>query len=204
LWELVELEVGEGMPIEAAVRWLKDGRIGLEFAHETRIDCDNESRAELLLQVIQRSFGGDADENASSAERRASDPDHRGEARHPLIWRGEIHAPGHSATVRLRNISGGGAQIEAATLPSAGTGLVLDLGKAGSIEATVTWSVGDQAGVRFHSPFDLAQLANVRPEVLPPRWEQPAYLKANSSSGSPWADGWNRMSLSDLEGYLKY
>src|SRR5687768_10931246 len=39
LWDLVELELGEGPGLEAAVRWIKGDSIGLEFAHETKLDC---------------------------------------------------------------------------------------------------------------------------------------------------------------------
>src|SRR5436189_3999651 len=40
LWERVDLLFDEGAEIECAVRWLRGDRGGLEFAHETRIDCD--------------------------------------------------------------------------------------------------------------------------------------------------------------------
>ena len=208
LWDLVELELGEGMTVEAAVRWLKCDRIGLEFAHETRIDCDSESHADLLLQVIRRSFPDSQGIKGIVADAPPTQPsqDDRGlraDARHPLIWKGEIHTVEGSETVRLRNISSGGALIEAALVPRAGTEVLLDLGKAGSLNATVTWAVGDQAGLHFHLPFDVAQLAKARPEVVPPRWHQPDYLKDDAAAGSPWDDGWNRMSLTDLEGYLK-
>src|SRR6185503_9491599 len=56
LWERVDLMFAEGAEIECAVRWLRDDRIGLEFAHETRIDCDPEQRDALLLEVLRRSF----------------------------------------------------------------------------------------------------------------------------------------------------
>ena len=56
LWDIVELQLGEGSGLHGAVRWIKGDSIGLEFAHETRIECDREQRAELLLAVIQRSF----------------------------------------------------------------------------------------------------------------------------------------------------
>ena len=49
----VELDLGEDGSIECAVRWLRDDRIGLEFAHETQIDCAPKQRAALLLDVIR-------------------------------------------------------------------------------------------------------------------------------------------------------
>ncbi len=56
LWERVDLILAEGAEIECAVRWIRGDRVGLEFAHETRIDCDPEARDTLLLDVIHRSF----------------------------------------------------------------------------------------------------------------------------------------------------
>ena len=56
LWERVDLIFGEGAEIECAVRWIRDDRVGLEFAHETRIDCDPQARDALLREVIHRSF----------------------------------------------------------------------------------------------------------------------------------------------------
>jgi len=38
------------------VRWLRDDRMGLEFAHETKIECAPQVRNALLLEVIRRSF----------------------------------------------------------------------------------------------------------------------------------------------------
>ena len=54
LWDMVEIELGEGYALECAVRWLRDGCIGLEFAHETQIECAPDERAAVLLEVIQR------------------------------------------------------------------------------------------------------------------------------------------------------
>lgn len=51
LWDTVELVLGDegaASEIECAVRWKRGGRLGLEFAHETRVDCDPETLDELL------------------------------------------------------------------------------------------------------------------------------------------------------------
>ena len=56
LWDHVHLVLGEGAGVECAVRWIKDDRVGLEFAHETRIDCDEDTHDELLLAVIRKTF----------------------------------------------------------------------------------------------------------------------------------------------------
>jgi hypothetical protein len=118
LWDRVDLYLGEGSPIECAVRWLRKNRIGLEFAHETRIECDADQRDALLLDVIRRSFPDlvatvpmvmPEPEPDLDAPAGAADASRRGETRHPLIWNGSILWQHDTHTVRLRNISASGA-----------------------------------------------------------------------------------------------
>src|SRR5688572_3075475 len=102
LWERVDLIFAEGAEIECAVRWIREDRVGLEFAHETRIDCDPEARDALLLDVIHRSFPDVAlaprGEPIHAAEPALQEEDddavansRRTERRHPLVWMGEIY-----------------------------------------------------------------------------------------------------------------
>ena len=56
LWDHVGLVLGGEDEIDCAVRWIKGDKIGLEFAHETRLDCNEEMRDELLRAVIRKSF----------------------------------------------------------------------------------------------------------------------------------------------------
>jgi hypothetical protein len=217
LWDRVDLHLADEGVIECAVRWLKDGRVGLEFAHETRLECSADEQAVLLREVIARSFPDleyEAREStatrAAQAPSRAAAPqenDHRRQRRHPLIWCGTLHHDFQSTPVRLRNISATGALVECTAPIQVGSEPLLDLGEAGTIFSTVTWLVGDQVGLRFEQPFDLTQLARSKPEIAPARWERPAYLKSARSADSPWADEWRRMSIGDLrdelEGFMK-
>ncbi len=212
LWDIVELQLGEGPGLQGAVRWIKGDSVGLEFAHETRIECDREQRAELLLAVIQRSFPDEVrleelhpEEGREEVE---EDLGKRDEKRHPLIWKGEIHYAHDSNPVRLRNISSGGALVDVAVDYPPGAQVMLDLGDAGQHFTTVQWVCGDQAGLRFVSPFDIACLANARPDVMPHSWNVPAFLNPDDEElDSPWSSHWSRSSIeevrSDLEGYLK-
>jgi hypothetical protein len=214
LWDRIDLHLGENGTIESAVRWIKNDRIGLEFAHETKIDCSREERAQLLTDVIGRSFPDLAIEVAVPApeqqrEDSAARDDHRrGEPRHPLIWSGTAHFNHQSAPVRLRNISATGALIESSLALPEGAEMLLDLNEAGSIFATVSWALGDQAGLRFNDRYDMKQLARAKPELASVNWESPAYLVAGDQGSSAWAKEWGRASLSDLkadlEGYLKH
>ena len=212
LWDMVELRLGDGPGLEGAVRWIKSGSIGLEFAHETKIECDPKQRAELLLAVIQRSFPDDevrldAPLVEEAPEVEEEDLGNRDEKRHPLIWKGEIHYAHDSNPVRLRNVSAGGALIDVAVDYPLGAEVMLDLGDAGQFVTTVQWVCGDQAGLRFVQPFDIACLANARPDVLPHSWTVPSFLTNEADDDSPWHEKWGRSSIeeirTDLEGYLK-
>jgi hypothetical protein len=220
LWERVDLIFGEGAEIECAVRWLRDDRVGLEFAHETQIDCDAETRDALLLDVIRRSFG-DATismakpdrESVGAAPAPIEEEDdavansRRTERRHPLVWLGQVLFNHGSEKVRLRNISENGALIECPISYPLGAEIYLDLGDAGQHFATVSWSCGDKAGLRFKEPFDLKLLSKSKPELAPAMMTRPGPGQIYADQDNPWADGWNRQSIDeireDLEGYLK-
>jgi hypothetical protein len=136
LWERIDLILAEGSEIECAVRWLRDDRIGLEFAHETRIDCDADARDRLLLDVIQRSFPDVQVRSESAAgvveeKPQTDDSSRRTERRHPLIWMGSVLYNHDCERVRLRNISEHGALIESPVTYPEGAEVLLDLGDGG-------------------------------------------------------------------------
>jgi hypothetical protein len=215
LWDVIELEFGDGYVLEASVRWLKGNFAGLEFAHETKLECSPAERAELLLDVIQRSFP-DQEISIEEPQEAAAEPEaepepedlgNRDEKRHPLIWMGEIHYAHDSNPVRLRNVSPGGALLEVQTDYPLNAEVLLDMGDAGQFFATVRWACGDQVGLRFVKPFDLHCLARARPDVAPQSWTLPDFLGREAEADTPWHAKWQRSSIeelrSDLEGYLK-
>ena len=211
LWDRVDLHLGEDGVIECAVRWLRDNRVGLEFAHETRLECSADEQAALLRDTIHRSFPEIEFETTDDAAPPVSVPpptnDGRRARRHPLIWSGVLHHDYQSTQVRLRNVSSSGALIECEDAVRVGAEPLLDLGEAGTIFATVTWRVGDQAGLRFQQPFDVTQLARAKPQVALKKWKAPDYLKSGPAAETPWAEEWGRMSLGELrdelEGFMK-
>lgn len=215
LWDNVHLVLGEGNAIECAVRWIRRDRFGLEFAHETQIHCDREERDALLLNVIHRSFPDVSIDRplpeapaASPVEaEEPSDEIRRSEDRHPLIWMADVHFNHDTSRVRLRNISAHGALIEGESCYPVGATLLLDLAEAGQYFALVTWSRGPQAGLSFERPFDVSQLAEMKPTVMPKRWARPTFLRTVTEPDSPWAQQWQRASLeelkAELEGYMK-
>ena len=213
LWEMVELRFGEGPGLEAAVVWIKSGCIGLEFAHETKLDCSPEQRDALLLEVIQRSFPDEIrleqpELLLGEDECEEEDLGARDTKRHPLIWKGEILYAHDVNPVRIRNVSAGGALVDIAVDYPLGAEVLLDLGDAGQYFVTVQWVCGDQAGLRFVQPFDMACLANARPDVTPQSWNVPTFLDREEGDDSAWDERWGRISIAEmrneLEGYLKH
>lgn len=209
LWDRIDLHLGQHGTIECRVCWLRDDRIGLEFAHETRLDWPSDDVATVLRHVIERTFPHIAfpareqqraleDEPVGSQ----TDDEHRSTARHPLIWSGMLYHDYQSTKVRLRNISRTGAMLETREKVRVGAQPLLELSDAVSISATVEWAVGDQLGLRFHSPFDLNLLAEARPTVASNEWTPPSYLRLASDQSSGSDDRWNRLSLADLQNQL--
>lgn len=205
LWDHVTLVLGEGGEIDCAVRWIKGNMIGLEFAHETLIDCDKEARDDVLRSVIQKSFPGVAVIALEYPKRRADDdaevdPDsvkRRQADRHPLIWHGVIyyndsHDYG-AEPVRLRNISVTGALVQCGNPLSEGETVYLDLRTAGRHAATVMWTRGDQSGLQFHEIFDIHSLSQSRPQIAPSTGAEEAF-----GNQEPWAPGWHRATIEQL------
>ena len=207
LWDRVDLHLGNHGTIECAVRWIRDGRLGLEFAHETQLNGPSDQMAVVLRHVIERTFPHIAFPQSEQEESAAPQPERNDESRvasrHPLIWNGTLHHDYQSSDVRVRNISSTGAMIETSATVRVGTEPLLELSEAVAISATVEWAVGDQVGLRFHSPFDMDLLAESRPSVASANWEPPAYLDADAKGD----DRWGRLSIvqlrQELEGFLK-
>ena len=213
LYDRVELSLGEGMPLDCAVLWLKGDRIGLEFAHETVIGASQSDREGLLRAVLRRSFPDYQPPTRAASEDELDQPadelpdpsaqSRRGERRHPLIWSGLLHVDHDSHKVRLRNISATGALIEGAGQIREGAELLLDLGNDLTLFARLLWVRGDQAGLAFDTPFAIERLAEAKPEVASHRWTPPSFLDGAARGHDPW----NRASVDELrdslEGFLK-
>src|SRR5205809_3048740 len=202
LWDHVELVLDEDGELDCAVRWIKGDDIGLEFAHETRLECDKDARDELLRAVIRKSFPDLAEISFEYAKRRADDDPEidydsvkrRQADRHPLVWNGVIYyADSHdyeAEPVRLRNISVTGALVQSGNPLPEGETIYLDLKGAGRYAATVKWTHGDQSGLEFQELFDIHRLSDSRPEVTSRR--------AETGDGEPWAPNWRRSTVEHI------
>lgn len=206
LWDEVHLHLGDEDSLECAVCWIRDDRLGLEFAHETRLDCSPGKQADLLREVVIRNFPDIEFNPPEDVPPATNEPEQRLTHRHPFIWSASLHFDHESTPVRLRNISETGAMIQGEfALPIGGQPL-LDFGEAGSAFGTVAWTFGDQAGLKFDQPYDLSLLARSRPAVAEAERNVPSYVDCEQK-GEPWAEHWDRLSPSDLkaelEGFLK-
>jgi hypothetical protein len=190
----IEPRIGEQLDIQFSgdnrtrciVRWIREGRIGLEFVNET-IFWETGGPG----PVFHYEKGAqEAPERAEQVER---------EPRQKLLRAGTLYWSGISIPVRLRNISGRGARVESARELRSGAEVELDLGGGNFQVAEVRWSKGGQVGLRFAEAFDMDALAPACHAEQPPELLKPAYLETELQPDSPWAARYERLSLTDLK-----
>ncbi|HEY0112722.1 MAG TPA: PilZ domain-containing protein [Allosphingosinicella sp.] len=192
--------IGEKLDIEftpqnrtrCVVRWIREGRIGLEFAEETIFWESGPGQSGAVFKYE----GATAEAQREAPVRPAVDR----EPRQALLRAGTLYWSGISIPVRLRNISSGGARIDSERQLQPGSEVELDLGEAGFQMAEVRWSKDGQVGLRFAIDFDLDSLA-VRSQTgeRPPEILKPAYLETETRPDSPWAARFERLTMTDLK-----
>jgi hypothetical protein len=186
--EKIDLLFTEKNKTKCVVRWMREGRIGVEFVNETIFWDGAQTNGPVF-----RYEGEDKTGPRAVADR---------EARQTLLRSGTLYWSGISIPVRLRNISAGGAQLEAPREFKPGVEVELDLGDAGFQYAEVRWAKDGQIGLRFAAEFDLDSLAPQPAHVseAPQPVLKPAYLETETQPDSPWAARFERLKLSDLLG----
>ena len=167
------------------VRWVREGRVGLEFVDETILWTSDRSGGPVFKPEKPQTPAVHA-----VAER---------EPRQRLLRAGTLYWSGISIPVRLRNISGHGAQVESGRELCPGSEVELDLGEAGFQIAEVRWSKDGQVGLKFAQTFDIESLAPSQLAERPPEVLKPAYLETELQPDSPWAARFERLSLTDLK-----
>jgi hypothetical protein len=193
----IEPRIGEKIDIlftpdnktKSVVRWVREGRVGIEFLEETIFwETGASFRYEPATPQQQ------ADDEAEAA--------HAYQLREPrqrLLRSGTLHWGNVSIPVRLRNISGGGAQLESERMLQPGSEVELDLGEGGCKSAEIRWSSDGQVGLRFFDDFDFEALAaQAQPTERPPEMLKPAWLETELDPDSPWAARFERLTLTEL------
>lgn len=182
----IDLRFADCNRTSCLVRWVRSGRIGLEFARETLIIGASGAGE----RIVGGRREGERPTLAVKSERAP---------RHGLILRGELHWAEGSMPVRLRNISIEGAMLEGVRdLPPA-CQIVLEMPGGIAAAGEVRWCRSRQIGLRFEGPFDLEALA--RPaEDEPARadYVKPDYLKSDGAADSPWSARWDRLDPDSL------
>lgn len=192
--ERIDIQFTDDSRTRSIARWVRGNRIGIEFADETIVwDCTKPEAPLFQQPSVQNDIGEDA---AQAAARAVIDRD----PRHTLLRNGKLYWGGLTFPVRLRNISSGGAKIDADKELRPGSEVELDLGETGFQMAEVRWSKDGSVGLRFADDFDIGSLAPASMEgEAPPDMLKPAYLETEMREDSPWAARFERLSLTDLK-----
>jgi len=186
----LEIRFADCNRTQCFVRWVRGGRIGLEFDKETLVIGASEAEAHY---ISGRRLGEFPTLEVKSARA----------PRQGLMLRAELHWPQGSMSVKLRNISAEGAMLQASQDLHEHAEVVLEIPEIAAIAGRVRWCRSKQIGVRFDNVFDLCDLSN---KPVEPNFEKiekldylkPDYLRSESDPNSPWAAPKRPLSPDDL------
>lgn len=189
--ERIDVQFADCNRTRCSVRWLREGRIGLEFEEETTIIASRK-----VKDYIYGSQAENAEPHEPSRTMNVREP------RHGLIWTGILYWSFEAFTVRIRNISSEGVMLECEKEIAPGSQVRLNVAEAGTLAGEVRWSQGGQLGIRFEQRFDMRLLAQSRPTQSPsrPGIVTPEYLRSDGHKNSPWFAAWDRFTPKDLAG----
>ena len=175
----ISIAIEDCAPINAAVRWLRQGRVGLEFVAETVIIAEAGVQDFIIDTIAKERAAAQYKPGAMiAAEQRNVD------LRHELVWLGRLRWDGQDITARLRNISATGAMlsVSADTNLANGDAVTLSLETIGRAKAKVRWVSGRQIGIEFDESFDVSRLVHEACAQLAPSDEAGAILGPRQSS----------------------
>ena len=188
--EKIDIQFADSNRTRCVVRWVREGRIGLEFVDET-IFWETGGQGPVFRYEPPREEAPSAPEIHVAVDR---------EPRQTLLRAGTLYWSGISIPVRLRNISGRGAKVESGRQLCSGAEVELDRGNGQFAVAEVRWSKDGQVGLRFAEAFDIDSLAPAHAsDERPPELLKPAYLETELQPDSPWAARFERLTLTDLK-----
>ena len=115
-----------------------------------------------------------------------------------MILSARLSTVTHDYSVRIRDLSSGGARVEGEELPMAGTDVMLKRGGADTFGAVV-WVSGNQAGIEFEEALDDDALdaftkapemvVNQQVDTRRPGFGRKGSQHPRWSNGSGWVDG---------------
>lgn len=191
----IEPRIGEKMQIrfeglnrtDCTVRWVRAGRIGLEFSQETMVIAPAAVK-ELIVAGRREGEQPTLEEQIATRAPRQS-----------LLWKAVLHWDHGTFRVRIRNISAEGAMLEGAGELAPDTGIVLDLAEGGSVAGIVRWARSGQFGIRFDTRFDMRRLVRAeQAHEASPALVKPAYLESELEADSPWAGAWDKFTPENM------
>ncbi len=163
------------------VRWVRGGRIGLEFDKQTVMIGANDVRH----QIVGGRREGESPSIVVKSQRAP---------RQSSLLRANLHWPEGTMPVRLRNISTDGAMLQAGQDLRPDIEIVLEIPHAVAIPGRVRWCRSKQLGIRFTEPLDLDLLINPQEaKVAHSEYLKPDYLRTEMDPDSPWAACWDRL-----------
>lgn len=112
--------------------------------------------------------------------------------RSPVFLTAELQVAARSYTVRVRNLSDGGALIDGASAEE-GAPVVFRRGEV-EVAGRVVWSDGTLLGIAFEAPLDRADLMRsisppqAQPQAAPDTW-RPGFRQKLSRAERAWMEG---------------
>lgn len=156
--------------IPMIVRWVRNGRVGLEFLAETTIVAKSGVQ-EYIIEAIQREHRAATLRQAPlvGAEKRKGSP------RHALMWLCQLTAGATTVAARIRNISAEGAMLSYDEMlePIVGEPVTLAMGEGRTVAGHIRWVADGFAGLSFFEPFPVEDLIELPCAHIVEEYEEP-------------------------------
>jgi hypothetical protein len=186
--EPMEVDLGNGEREPCVARWLREGRIGIEFgSHDLLVG--RSLRDEFVFGMGKATPEPVEEEAADSAPER--------EPRQAVIRTAKLRSGNKVLQVRICNISPGGALLESDQYLAPGSEVRLEMGGGMLVTAQVRWNKGKKAGLHFDDLLDPNTLSPFSVTHVP-GMIKPSYLDSEFDPNSPWAARFEKLTLDSL------
>jgi hypothetical protein len=185
--EPMEIDLGNGEKEPCVARWLRDGRVGVEFG----------SHDLLVGRSLRDEFVFGMGKAAPQPTEETAEPENEREPRQAVIRTAKLRSGTKLLEVRLCNISPGGAMLESDQYLAPGSEVRLEMGGGMLVTARVRWNKGKKAGLRFDDLVDPKILSPFSATHRPVTFK-PSYLDSEFDPHSPWAARFEKLTLDNL------